>query len=346
MTEQAQTYNTAPELPQLLSRNLTVSEDLVSIRPMFKDNIFPLLIEAQQASSNPTTWLEENSSDVTYHLNNHGALLLRGFDIENEEDFRRAAAEFIPTLAQYMEGATPRTDLGKGTYTSTEFPNELSIAQHNELSYVKRWPMKIAFCCMIAATEGGATPITDVRQVYNFIDKNIREKFERLGWMLVRNYGNGLGPTWQKAFNTDDIEQVKTYCKESDIELEILSEQQIRTRQIRPAIHSHIHTNESVWFNHAAFWHPSSLCPIIRKELVSQFGEDALTYNTLYGNGTVIPDDVITHINQAYEKATVAFPWQKGDLLLMDNMLISHGRDPFKGERRVLVSMGEPVSHS
>ena len=346
MTDLAQSYNAAPDLSPVLDGNIAANEEVVSIRPLFEDKSFPLLIEANQMGLDPTAWLKNNTLDVTHHLNNHGAILLRGFDIENEEDFRRTAAEFIPTLAKYMEGATPRTDLGKGTYTSTEFPQELSIAQHNELSYVKHWPMKIAFCCMVAASEGGATPIADVRQVYNFIDQDIREKFERLGWMLVRNYGNGLGPTWQKAFNTDKIEDVIAYCKEADIELEIISEHQVRTTQVRPAIHYHIHTNEPVWFNHAAFWHPSSLCPIIRKELVSQFGERELTYNTLYGDGTVIPDDVITHINEAYDKARVAFPWQKGDLLLMDNMLISHGRDPFKGDRRVLVSMGEPVAHS
>ncbi|QTL36472.1 TauD/TfdA family dioxygenase [Pseudoalteromonas viridis] len=304
---------------------------------------FPLVVEDTSGTHNAAQWVADNAAQIDQQLKQYGAILLRGFNVQNEDDFREVANEFIPTLAKYMEGATPRTNLGKGAYTSTEFPNELSIAQHNELSYIKQWPMKIAFSCMIPAQERGATPIADVRKVHDFIDADIKAKFEEHGWMLVRNYGNGLGPTWQKAFNTDDIEEVKAYCQQADVELEILSADQIRTRQVRPAIREHIHTGEKVWFNHAAFWHPSSLCPVIRKELVSQFGEEALTYNTMYGDGSVIPDEVIEHINEAYKKATVTFLWEKGDVLLMDNMLVSHGRDPFKGERRVVVSMGEPV---
>ena len=315
----------------------------VHISPLFVDKPLPLLISAPDSGMDAAQWISNHRNDIREYLQHYGALLLRGFTIHDDDAFRAAAASFIPVLAKYMEGATPRTDLGKGSYTSTEFPAELSIAQHNELSYITQWPMKIAFCCMIAAEEGGATPIADVRQVLSFIDQEVRDKFEALGWMLVRNYGNGLGPSWQKAFNTDDINEVKAYCQQAAIELQIIDEHHIRTRQVRPAIRHHIHTGEQVWFNHAAFWHPSSLCPVIREELVSQFGEDALTYNTLYGDGSPIPDHVIAHINEAYQKATVAFPWQQGDLLLMDNMLVSHGRAPFKGKRRVLVSMGEPV---
>ncbi|WP_125718604.1 TauD/TfdA family dioxygenase [Pseudoalteromonas rubra] len=306
---------------------------------------FPIVIEPVNSLGHPKDWIAQNEEKVAAYLRQYGAILLRGFDMKDEQAFRESANEFIPTLAKYMEGATPRTNLGKGAYTSTEFPSELSIAQHNELSYIKSWPMRIVFGCLIAAEEQGATPIADVRKVLDYIDEDIKQEFAEKGWMLVRNYGNGLGPTWQKAFNTDDIEDVIEYCKAADVELEVINAQQIRTRQVRPAIHSHALTGESVWFNHAAFWHPSSLCPIIRKELVSQFGEDALTYNTLYGDGTVIPDDVIEHINAAYEKATVTFLWQEGDILLMDNMLISHGRSPYKGDRRILVSMGEPVTN-
>jgi len=45
-----------------------------------------------------------------------------------------------------------------------------------------------------------------------------------------------------------------------------------------------------------------------------------------------------------YQQEAVIFPWQAGDILMLDNMLTSHGRKPFVGARKVLVGMAEPFS--
>jgi alpha-ketoglutarate-dependent taurine dioxygenase len=44
-----------------------------------------------------------------------------------------------------------------------------------------------------------------------------------------------------------------------------------------------------------------------------------------------------------YREAAVCFAWQKGDLLMVDNMLVAHGRAPFTGPRRILVAMAEKI---
>jgi alpha-ketoglutarate-dependent taurine dioxygenase len=43
---------------------------------------------------------------------------------------------------------------------------------------------------------------------------------------------------------------------------------------------------------------------------------------------------------EACDRHTFGIPWQKGDVALLDNMKISHGRMPFEGDRRILVAMG------
>jgi hypothetical protein len=293
------------------------------------------------ASVDLAAWFAGRRTDIEAALRTYGGVLFRGFQGQMDELFPRFVKVAIPEIQPYVEGATPRTRLADGVYTSTEFPEDQTIAQHNELSYVNHWPMRICFACKVAAVEGGATPLTDVRQVLANLDPVVAQRFAEQGWMLIRNYGNGLGPSWRKAFNTDDIGQVKRYCAEADIELEIFDDERIRTRQVRQAIRRHPVTGEALWFNHVAFWHPSSLHESVRRGLQAQFAHDQLPYATCWGDGTQIDDGTIAHINEAYRRATLSTPWRPNDIILLDNMLIAHGREPFKGPRSVVVAMGQ-----
>jgi hypothetical protein len=82
----------------------------------------------------------------------------------------------------------------------------------------------------------------------------------------------------------------------------------------------------------------------IREGLLAEFEESDLPANTFYGNGTPIEPEVMEHLREAYRRETVSFPWQKGDLLMLDNMLVAHGRAPYSGPRQILVGMAEPVT--
>lgn len=99
-----------------------------------------------------------------------------------------------------------------------------------------------------------------------------------------------------------------------------------------------------VWFNHAVFFHVSTLKPTIRKALLAEFSEEELPHNTYYGDGSPIEPDVLDEIRTAYQQEAVIFPWQVGDILMLDNMLTAHGRQPFLGRRKVVVGMAEPFS--
>jgi hypothetical protein len=300
------------------------------------------LVQPALPSVDLVAWLEGHRDEVEAALLQHGGVVFRGFDTEDPGLFARFARAAIPGIQPYMEGATPRTRLGDGVYTSTEFPGDQTIAQHNELSYVLHWPMKICFGCRVVAAEGGETPLTDVRQVLANLDAGLVRRFTERRWMLVRNYGTGLGPGWRQAFNTDDIEAVKRYCEGAQIELEIFDAERIRTRQVRPAIRRHPVSGEAVWFNHVAFWHPSSLHESVRRGLLAQFAFDELPYATCWGDGERIDDEVAGQIRRAYRQATLITPWQRGDIVLLDNMLVAHGRNPYRGERSVVVAMGQP----
>jgi alpha-ketoglutarate-dependent taurine dioxygenase len=227
-------------------------------------------------------------------------------------------------------------------YTSTDHPADQHILLHNEQSYTLNWPMKIWFHCIRPADEGGRTPIADSREIYKRIDRGIVEKFRRLGILYVRNLGGGLGLSWQEVYQTADRAVVERYCKEARIEWEWKDDNRLRTFQARPAIRQHPKTGEYVWFNHGLFFHITSLARDIRESIAAGVDEEDFPFNTYYGDGSRIEPSVLDEIRGAYQDETVSFPWQQGDVLMLDNMLVAHGREPYSGPRKVVVIMAEP----
>ena len=190
------------------------------------------------------------------------------------------------------------------------------------------------------------TPIADVRRVLTRIPAAIRERFAAKGVMYLRNYGRGIGLPWQQVFGTDSRADVENYCRRTGIEYEWREQDCLTTRQIRHAILTHPETGEAVWFNHAAFFHVSTLEQELRRTIVQGFEERRLPSNTYYGDGAPIEEDALEKIRAAYESETATFNWQNRDVLMLDNMLVAHGRMPYSGSRRVLVAMSEVAGAS
>lgn len=287
-------------------------------------------------------WAVDHLDFIEKSVLRYGGVLFRDFDTKNQEDFHRFLDTLGAALIQYNESSTPRSQLKKNVYTSTEFPQEQTIALHNELSTAATFPLRIWFFCDTPAEEGGQTPIADVRRVYARLSPEVRERFAEKGWKLVRNYGDGFGLTWQDSFHTTDRADVERYCAENAVTWEWKEGDRLRTWQVRPAIAEHPATGEKVWFNHIAFWHDSSLDPQVRQLLREEFAPEDMPYQTFYGDGTPIEDEVAAELRDAYLQERVVFDWRKGDLLMMDNMLAAHGRMPYRGERKTLVAMAEP----
>ncbi len=320
---------------------------LVSFAPMAAgDNGLPLVVQPTLSGVSLAEWLGANRAILSPLLHKHGALLFRGFGLKDQADFSKSVDALAMAKMNYIERATPRSELGDQIYTATEFPPEYEIAPHNELSYVNQWPGHICFFCETPAAMGGETPIVDVRRVLARLDPKILEPFRRLGWKLVRNFGDAMGPSWRHSYDVEDRAALEAYCIKSDVSWEWLPNDHLRTSQVRPSIRRHPATGEDLWFNHVAFWHVSSLPREVRERFLSDFGMGMLPYNTYYGDGQTIPDDVVGALRAAYDAELVSYPWQAGDFLIADNMLVAHGRARFSGHRRVLVAMGNPVAIS
>lgn len=274
-------------------------------------------------------------------LSSCGGVLLRGFAPAGVEGFRHFAASFGHALLNYEFGSTPRSQVGGGVYTSTEYPAHQSIPLHNEQSYTRQWPMKIWFYCDQPATQGGATPIADSRAVYRQLPPSLLRRFAGKRLMYVRRYGNGLDLPWQRVFNTEDPAAVQAYCRSQGIACEWSEDGELSTRQVCQAVARHPHTGEPVWFNQAHLFHVSALEPAVREALLEAVDEHELPRQVYYGDGSALEDSALDEVRDVLADEAVSFPWQQGDLLMLDNMLAAHGRATYSGPRRVVVAMAE-----
>ena len=302
----------------------------------------PLCIEPEVEGLELAGWVSSHGDELRRELESRGAVLFRGFDLPHDDALEPVIEAASDGLLEYSYRSTPRTRVQGRVYTSTEYPAEQTIPMHNEMSYGRSWPMRIWFQSVVTADEGGETPLADSRRVYREIDPAVRDRFAETGVMYVRNYGGGVDLSWQEVFNTEDRAEVERFAAEHGIELEWKDDDGLRTRQVCQGVARHPRTGEAVWFNQAHLFHVSSVEAEMRRALLAQFAEEDLPRNAYHGDGSPIDDAELAEIRRAFGETQVAFPWQPGDVLALDNMLVAHGRRPFRGERKVLVGMAEP----
>ena len=339
---------TRPKVPGMVRRKAinTAAENMVNIQLLEAEHLLPLLIQPATDGVELVSWATYNHGLLEQHLYKYGAILFRGFPLHTAEDFERLITGIAGEPLEYRERSSPRSQISGNIYTSTDHPADQHIFLHNENSYQQIWPLRICFFCKVPAQQGGETPIADVRRVYQRIPVKIRERFREKRILYVRNFGDGLGLSWQTVFQTTQRQEVEAHCRKAGMDYEWKDDNHLRTRRVGQAVARHPQTGELLWFNHAAFFHITTLEPQVRNILLAQFAQEDLPSNTYYGDGTPIEDSVMDELRYAYQQETIVFPWQKGDVLLLDNMLTAHGRTPFVGPRQILTGMAMPVEKS
>jgi alpha-ketoglutarate-dependent taurine dioxygenase len=264
--------------------------------------------------------------------------------VNSVEEFERFCKVCTRTLLEYKNGSTPRTSVSGNVYTTTEFPADRYIPMHNEMSYTTTWPLKAWFYCVLPSLTGGQTPLADAVKVYNKLRPSTVAKFAEKGVLYVRNYGEGFDVPWQKVFMTDDRKVVEEFCAASNIQVEWLEGDRLRTRERCQGVAKHWATGHPIFMNQAYLFNIHALGKEEEKAMRSAFKRDDIPRNSYYGDGEEIEPEVLDEIARVYDECHVAFPWQTGDIAMVDNMRVMHGRYPFTGPRRICVAMAEPYS--
>jgi alpha-ketoglutarate-dependent taurine dioxygenase len=306
----------------------------------------PLVITPAIDEINLVEWARGNIQEIERQLLAHGAILFRGFAASGIDLLTAFISATSGELLEYTDRSSPRSEIGRNIYTSTDHPADQAIFLHNENSYSSTWPLRIFFFCVTPAQQGGATPLADCRRIYQSIDPSIRATFAAKQVIYVRNFGDGLGLSWQTTFQTTDRDEVDAFCQRAGIKTEWKVGNRLRTIQLRRAVARHPRSGEMVWFNQVPLFHISMLDPLLRTTLLTEFEQEDLPLNVYYGDGSPIEPEVVEHLCAVYQQETTTFAWQQGDLLMVDNMLVAHGREPFVGPRKVLVGMSNSVQAS
>lgn len=301
----------------------------------------PLLVTPTLDNVDLAAWCAGHADDVEGYLDRHGAIVFRGFPLAGAPEFEAVASTIAGELfGEY--GDLPPEETGQRIYHSTPYPPDKMILFHNESSHFSSWPLRQFFFCVVPSKEQGETPLLDCREVYKELDREIVEAFERKDLMYVRNFSEGVDVPWQDFFHTDEKVAVERICEKAGMSCE-WTELGLRVRQRAKGVRTHPRTGERVFFNQVQLHHVACLDEDTRTALRQLFADEDLPRNVYYGDGTPIPDEVMERIGEVYEQLCVETPWQKGDLIALDNMLVAHARRPFAGERKIIVGMGKMI---
>jgi alpha-ketoglutarate-dependent taurine dioxygenase len=302
----------------------------------------PPILKAE-ATGDTAAWAAGHRDALRAVVAEHGCVLVRGLGLRDAAKtgavFRRLGSD----LMTEREAFASRQTFSEGVYSASKWPANQQMCMHHELSYLLEFPGLLLFACVSAPADGGATGVADSPAVLNALPADLAGRFEREGWLLIRNYNEDIGASVADAFGTDERGAVERYCRANAIGFEWQPDGGLRTRQHRSAVVRHPVTGQRCWFNQIAFLNEQTIDPEVCEYLVDVYGADGLPFNTYFGHGDPVGADVVQLLNEVYEANTARTPWQDGDLMLVDNVRTAHSREPYQGPREVLAAMADPV---
>lgn len=326
----------------------------------------PLVISATNPSVDGLLdWMSERQEELSRQLSEHGAILFRGFDAAEPESFERVARAIAPNLGKEYLGTSPRDAVREHVFHASELPGYYPIPQHCEMTFTKTPPTRLFFGCAVAPRRHGETPLCDFRQMYEDLDPGVRERFESRGVRIIRNYGapderGGLWQLkrWHEMFGTRDKDAVTAKAESEGFTVLWLGDK-LRLTSQHPASRVHPETGRRAWFNHAQVFHLGAAAGEYRRivalrpspknllwwGVAASFGAaqrltqdpESLTLHCTYGDGQEIPRADMEAVRDAIWRNLVHIPWQRGDVVAIDNGAVAHGRLPYRGPREILV---------
>ena len=321
----------------------------------------PLVIEPVQKKSFSVLaeLVRENRDWFHRQQDNYGALLFRGFEIETAAQFENILELLNVKLAsKYHFGSSQRNRITDKVFTSSEAPGNLIIPPHNELNMVPVRPMCLAFFCQIEPTLYGETPIINTEKIFNELSPNLQHKFANTPQKFVRNVPNHLLGI---VFEELSREEITKMLEDGEFYFEWKADGSLYFECSYIPVFHHPRTGK-LCFGLSTFdsfvtreWYRSIAQRYPFKERIYYNFLPSKLYITLEGidkaqpkmylvneegNNTKMTEAEAKELGKAEWKNTVVFPWRKGDILVIDNLQVVHGRLNVQPPRKILTAFG------
>ena len=319
--------------------------------PLFEDKTLPMLVSQSRRGASQVEdfidWVEMNQETLDDWVHRAGAVLIRGFAINDAELFYRVCSAIRGDLLDDIGAEVPRNPVRDRVFSASDYPGNIEVPLHNELCYSGISPERVFLGCL-QPSGGGETRLADGRQMHAAMRKEVRRRFEDLGVIYHRHLperdnANATLGCWQDVFSSEDRDDVELRLVEWEMKYE-WTETGLHIDSWHPGVLQHLATGELCWHNQADRWHremPGSINAIagIAGRENKAAGTDDPGCHVTYGDGSDITLADLLHVREVARACEVTFAMEKGDLLIIDNVSALNGRNPFTGKRNIVVSM-------
>jgi len=324
--------------------DMEVVETSIPEQRVSEDGIkFPLVLSPGAASTTHAIgdvvhYLRANKSELLAKISSCGVILFRGFNIRSPQDYLDFLNAWDFEFGSYVGGGGPRNVILGPIHTSTETPPHVKINFHHELAYLTTFPTKLSFWCDIPAAADGETPVLLSSRLVKKLSERNKAFVDRVRKKKIRytrtiddqsKCNNQYQRSWQEAFDTTDRAEAEARALLVGHEQVSWNEDGSMTVISKPldGIHAHPKTGEETWFNAVVLLYA---------------GDDPQKqklYNTTYGDGSPIESRDIKDAQEVMDEEGVMWPWQKNDVILIDNLTALHARSTFTPPRRILAAI-------
>lgn len=273
------------------------------------------------ASSNISRSMPQ-SEDVVPLLKERGALLFRGFDL-GKDKFVQFTEQLTPDFIDYSGGSYARDAIdGDNTVLSVTGNRQFfAVPLHGEMFYTKYKPTILWFYCISPPASDGETTVCDGVEIFNQLSAATQKLFTEKDIKYIRHYSNEV---WQGIYLTDDPQRVAEICADRDTQfVHHAADNSISTEYQCSAIAKPLYTDKPAFVN--------NILPVMVQEA------NGHTHSIVrFADGSKISDEVIAEINEVADRLTIPVAWQAGDLVMVDNSRLMHGRFAFNDTQREL----------
>jgi len=178
--------------------------------------------------------------------------------------------------------------------------------------------------------------VTQVGELGVLYTRNLRDRDISTGSPMF----DPIHKSWQDAFFTEDPAEAEKEARAMGLGAEWLDDGSLSVTYLGPGLFEHPRSGERLWFNQLQTFnlgpHNTEKYDLYER----QYGATGrFPFAATLGDGTPITSQQACALAETADRCAVAFPWSSGDLLLIDNYRVAHGRNTFSGLRDVQVAL-------